>query len=115
MHRSGITADDLEAALGWDQHPSTPTFTLPSTVTTIIAQPDPFRSRPPVNYPALNYADERAILKQLAEHRRERGVIILPTQEASPYLHGWKEIETDWLDKIHGGQGCWPGNGGDSI
>jgi len=34
------------------------------------------------------------------------GFVVLPADEARTYLNGWKEIEAEWLDRIHGGQGC---------
>lgn len=98
----------LEAVLGWDEpspngqdEPKT-TFRLPSTITTVVVQPAPVE-----NHGIRAIADMMAMLQRLALRGRQRGIIILPADEARTYASGWRKMENEWLERIHGGRGCW--------
>jgi hypothetical protein len=96
MYSNGIVAADLEAVLGLEtgdkQRPEGlhTTFRLPSTVTTIVVQ-----------------AAARQYHGLIFRIYSRGGVIVFPPDDESG-----KQMEAEWLDRIHGGQGCWCENNG---
>jgi hypothetical protein len=100
-------ASHLEAVLGLDepspsQDGANTTFRLPSTIATVVVQPASVE-----NHGIRAIADMMTMLQRLALRGRQRGVIILPADKARSYARGWRKMENEWLERIHGGRGCW--------
>jgi hypothetical protein len=111
IHATSDVALDLEAVVDGNQSSSN-CSRLPATVSMVVVQPDTMDNHA-IHGP--HYIRMVAMLKRLAQRGRDRGVIVLPADDAHTYLGSWKAIEAEWLDRIHGGQGCWDENSACSV
>jgi hypothetical protein len=117
MYSNGTVIGDLETVLGWEtddkqrhEGPGT-TFRLPSTITTLVAQAAARQYNGHI-FGIHLIPSMMDMLQCLADRGRERGVIIFPPDEECLYHKSGNHMEAEWLDRIHGGQGCWCENNG---
>jgi hypothetical protein len=111
IHATSDVALNLEDVVDGNQSSSS-CCRLPHTVRMIVVQPDTIDNHA-IHGP--HYFRMMAMLKRLARCGRDRGIIVLPADEAGTYLGSWKAMEAEWLDRIHGGQGCWYENSACSV